>query len=209
MSETRLSDLQNNSETGNVHLYSRFIKSLRIILPLAVLGIVGILFLWPQLTKIETVPLTQQDVKALKQAETENRLLNPIFTTVTVDGKPVSVTAASARQSKSNDDQIFLTDPFATMADNGNQLELKASTGVYNQNQKILNLSNGVEIKDEQNNVLTTRNMTADMNNNIARSNTEATLTTDIAVITGQSVTIDQINQKTIFHGPARAVITK
>jgi len=208
MNKNRLSDLDNKS--SNLHdtrIYSGFIRSLRIVLPLVVIAIIGVLFLWPHLGKIETVPLTAKDVKALKQAETENRLLNPVFTTVTVDGKPVSITATSAKQSKSDDDNIFLSNPLAILSDNGNTLELKAKNGTYNQNDKILNLSNGVEIKDSKNNVLVTNDITADITANIAKSKAEATLTTDIATITGQSVTIDQLQQKTTFRGPARAVI--
>jgi len=209
MNAPRLSDLNaTQSQQANPHPYSRFIKSLRILFPLGVIAIIGVLFLWPQLNHIETAPLTQQDVKALKQAETENRLLKPLFSTLDKNGKPISITAQSARQSKSDENKVFLSQPSAILSSNSdNPLSLSANTGIYDQDEKILTLSDGVEIKDSQNNVLITGDIKANIKDNIAQSVSPATFTTNKAIITGKYVTIDQSNQKTTFHGPAKAVI--
>lgn len=203
----RLSDLQNNNIIADMRGYSRFIRFLKFALPLGAMAIIGLLLLWPQLSAIQTEPLNENDLKALKQAETQNTLLNPVFNTVDDKGKPIAIKADSAVQNRNNKDEITLTGPAATMQDNGRTLEFHANEGVYNQSDKILDLTNGVILKDSDNNVLTTQSLTADIKNNTAISHAPATLTTKDGVIEGKSVIIDQQNQTTIFQGPAKAVI--
>jgi lipopolysaccharide export system protein LptC len=207
VNKNRLQDLQNNSIALDVRGYTRFIRFLKIALPIGAIAIIGLLLLWPQLSAIQTEPLNERDLKALKQAEKQNTLLRPVFNTVDVNGKPIAIKADSAVQNRNNIDQIILTSPAATMNDNGSILEFHANDGVYNQSDKILDLANGVVLKDSNNNVLTTDSLTADINQGKAISQSPATLTTKEGVIEGQSVIIDQQNQTTIFQGPAKAVI--
>ncbi len=163
--------------------------------------------LWPQLSKIQTEPLNENDLKALKKAQSENNLSRPVFNTTDEKGNLVEISADNARQKKDGTGQIMLDSPSARLDDNGNVLEFGATQGVYNQETKILSLQNGVTLKDSDNNLLETDHLTADMQNNIATSKTPAKLTTNQGVIEGQSVVIDQQNQTTTFKGPAKAVI--
>ena len=209
MSDNRLSDLDFKNDTGNVKTYSRFIKSLQYILPIGVLAIIGILILWPQLSKIETSPLTQADIKALKRAETENTLSNPTFNTLDSKGNPVQISASNAKQNRVEKDTIILENPSASLNDNGRILQLQAKDGTYNQSNKILTLNDNVVLKDSQNNILKTQSLVADIQNNIAKSDMPTTLETKQGVISGQSVIINHENQTTIFKGPAKAVINQ
>jgi len=205
--QDRLSGLDFKNDAGNVQTYSRFIKSLQYILPLGALVIIGLLVLWPQISKIETSPLTQADLKALKSAETENTLLKPTFNTQDDKGNPVEISASNARQAKDEESIITLDNPEARIDDNGRVLQFNAQSGVYNQTSKILTLNDMVTIQDSQNNILETGNITADINKNIATSTSPAKLTTPQGTLEGQSVIIDQANQITTFKGPAKAVI--
>lgn len=205
--DNRLSGLDFKQDNQNVQPYSRFIKSLQFILPIGILLVVGLLVLWPQLSKIETSPLTEKDVKALKRAKTENTLIKPTFNTVDSKGNPVEISATNARQSKAEKNTITLENPSAKMNDNGRILQFEAQSGLYDQSNKILLLRDGVKLQDSQNNTLETESLTADIKNNIAKSDSPVTLTTDQGVIEGQSVIIDQEKQTTIFQGPAKAVI--
>ena len=205
--QDRLSGLDFKNDAGDVKTYSRFIKSIQYILPIGILTIIGVLVLWPQLSKIETSPLTQADLKALKSAETENILLKPTFNTQDEKGNPVEISASNARQAKDEDNVVTLDNPSAKINDQGRILEFNAQKGVYNQSTKMLTLENNVMIRDSQNNILETGNITADINKNIATSTSPAKLTTDQGTIEGQSVIIDQENQITTFKGPAKAVI--
>lgn len=204
----RLKNLENNSIAGDVQPYSKFIRLLRLLLPVGGLVVIVILFLWPQLAKIDTQPLTTQDINALKQTETENRLLNPTFSTLDSNGKPVTITADEASQNKATADKISLISPSAKIGNVGNVINFVAKHGVYNQTSKIISLRNNVIITDKDNNTLETNDIIADIDKGTAISKTPAKLTTKQAVITGQSVTLDQNNQTTTFQGPAKAVIT-
>ena len=204
----RLSGLENTSQTGDVQSYSKFVRLLKIILPLSVLIIIGLLILWPQLSDIEVAPLTDQDLTALQEAKQQNLLLNPVYNTLDEKGQPFSITAKEARQQR-NDDKIFLTNPTAEMNDENNTLYLEANQGEYNQDQKTLILSNGVTLKGRNNSVLTTDDLTTSILDVTARSQSPAKLTTDKGVIEGQSVSIDRQKQTTTFQGPAKAVINQ
>lgn len=207
MSDNRLSNLDHKNVSGDVRIYSNFVKSLRIILPLMCIIIVGVLLLWPQLSKIKTEPLDASDLKALKQAKTANTLSKPIFNTLDEKGNLVEISADNAKQKKDGTNNIILNKPSAKMNDNGDVLQFDATQGTYNQETKILILQNGVRLQDSNNNILETNHLTADVNKNIATSDSPAKLITDQGVIEGQSVVIDQQNQTTIFKGPAKAVI--
>lgn len=206
MSE-RLSGLQNTSKGGDVRHYSRFIQFLKILLPLLVLGIIGLLILWPQISRVETVPLNRDDLSALRRAETENRLLNPVFNTLDNEGRPFSITAESARQNRDDQDSVFLSRPTAEMHHNDGIFYLQAITGQYKQNDEVLILSDGVLLKDSKDNTLQTDKLVTSITNNTAQSVGPAKLTTKQGTIEGQSVVIDQQKQTTVFQGPAKAVI--
>tara|TARA_B100001750_G_C15440499_1_gene563287 strand:+ start:260 stop:889 length:630 start_codon:yes stop_codon:yes gene_type:complete len=204
----RLSGLETTrTTTPDVQPYSYFIRMIKVVLPLIVFIIIGLLLIWPQISDIETAPLTQQDISALQEAQSENLLLNPVFNTLDDKGKPFSITAHEARQNRDDRDKIVLTAPAAEMNNDDNTFYLEAENGEYDQMRKTLILNNDVVLKDKKNNVLTTQDLTTSIADGKARSNSPAKLTTTQGSIEGQSVIIDQQNQTTTFQGPAKAVI--
>ena len=205
----RLSNLNQKDTSGNIQPYSRFVKSLQFILPIGALLLIGLIIIWPQITRIETEPLNERDIQALREAETNNTLLNPVFNTLDGKGNAVLISAETASQNRNDKDSVKLLNPSASMKDSNQTLEFQANEGTYNQTTKTLNLENKVVLKDDQNNILETEQLTANIEKNIATSNKPARLTTEKGYIEGQSVIIDQENQTTIFKGPAKAVINR
>ena len=117
----RLSGLETTrTTTPDVQPYSYFIRMIKVVLPLIVFIIIGLLLIWPQISDIETAPLTQQDISALQEAQSENLLLNPVFNTLDDKGKPFSITAHEARQNRDDRDKIVLTAPAAEMNNDDN-----------------------------------------------------------------------------------------
>ena len=206
-SSNRLQGLDSRQDTQNVVGYSLIVRGLKLFLPLAALGLIGILLVWPQFKSMNVVPLTQDDVQALKQAETENRLINPVFNTEDSKGTPMTITASEAVQRRSNENIIELYDPAATMNDNQNATTLNAETGEYDKNSNIIRLEKNVTITDSRNNILETQSLTADITAGSARSDVPTKLTTPEGVIEGQGITIENNGAKTTFQGPAKAVI--
>jgi LPS export ABC transporter protein LptC len=169
--------------------------------------ILALLILWPTLSKIETEPLTVRDIEALRDAETQNQLLNPTFNTTDSQGRLVTIKAQEATQAKSSSDRIFLNAPSAQMNTGDDALQFQADQGVYDQSTKIIQLNNNVTIKDADHNILTTDGLTANIDAGTATSNTPAKITAQQGTIEGQSVIIDHTAQTTTFKGPAKAVI--
>jgi lipopolysaccharide export system protein LptC len=207
MNAERLQGLDSRQDTQNVVAYSSFIRVLKIFLPLAALGVIGILLVWPQLQKIAESPLGQLDIQALQQAETENRLLQPVFNTQDDKGRPVTITAEEAVQKKSNENLIELNKPSAILKGDDRDTTLNAEQGAFDQKNNVIILNTNVVIQDSQNNVLQTQSLTADITNNNVSSNEPTTLTTPQGKIEGQGIIIENNGTKTIFKGPAKAVI--
>lgn len=203
----RLQGLDSRNDTTNIVVYSSLVRALKIFLPLAAIAIIGILLIWPQLAAIQSVPLGKADIQALKQAETENRLLNPVFNTNDEKGRPIIITATEAIQRRSNENSIELITPSATLKDATRSTTLNADNGHYDQLNKVIDLQNNVVVRDTQNNTLETEQLTADIGNNTAYNNVPTKLTTPNGVIEGQSVLIENNGAKTTFKGPAKAVI--
>lgn len=208
-SENRLQGLDNNARRAvNTRPYSAFIRLLKLALPLLAVGMVMVLILWPRLSAIKTEPLGKADLQALEQAETETRLLNPVYNTADDKGRPFTITADEAVQKRADDTTITLTTPSASLKDNGTVTTLTADQGQYNQTDKVMVLKNNVTLKDSNDNILETDTLTTDIKSGRAYSDSPAILTTPNGTIEGQKILIEENGQKTIFQGPAKAVIT-
>jgi LPS export ABC transporter protein LptC len=205
--DNRLSSLKVRSNKGNVRTYSRFIRSLKIAFPLIIIALIGLLIIWPQLSNIAEAPLTKDDLTALQEAERENILLNPVFNTLDAKQRPLSISAAEARQNRDEQDKIYMAQPRAAIIEDNRHLNLSSGHGIYDQANETLILIDAVKMKDNQGNVLSTEKLTTDITNSVTRSESEAVLTTPQGTIHGQSVILDHANETTTFQGPAKAVI--
>lgn len=205
----RLHELQHSEhKASDSRFYSVFIKFMRLFLPLAAIAIVMILLLWPQISSVKIEPLNESDLQALKQAESENRLLSPVFNTQDDKGRPMVITADEAIQMRSNQNHIDLVEPSASLKGEGGNVMISGNAGQYNQADKTISLQGGVVVSDSDHNVLETESLDANIAAGTAESQTPAKLTTKNGVVTGQKVIVEDNGQKTIFQGPAKAVIT-
>jgi len=178
MTQERLASLENEQVGGDIKPYSNFLRFIRTAIILVVLGVVGFLFLWPRLSQVETQPLTQRDVAALRQAETENTLLNPVFNSRDSRNQPFTVTAAEAIQNRESTHVVALKTPTAKFYDDRNEpISVTATSGTYNQDTRALQLDQNI------------------------------TLSLSQGVITGDQLLINQQSQTITFYGPTKAVI--
>jgi lipopolysaccharide export system protein LptC len=179
MSTDRLSGLENKTGVADIRPYSKTLKFIRFFLIIGIIGIVALLFIWPQLSTMEKRPLTREDMNALTQAEKMNTLVKPVFNSRDVNNNPFTVIAAEAIQDRDNQDVVTLTQPTARFFDNNNrEINLKADQGLFNQNTKLLQLKENI------------------------------LLTMDLGTIQGNRLIIDQKKQTITFYGPTKAVIT-
>jgi lipopolysaccharide export system protein LptC len=206
----RLSGLESRVTATNTRSYSVIVRFLKLILPLTAIGLILMLFLWPQLTSVPIEPLNEKDVEALQRSERENRLLNPVFSTQDEKGRPVQVTANEAVQYKDNDRVINLKTPKATLHQNDDSISsLTASNGIYDRISKTIILNEDIVISGQNGMNLQTERLVADLKTGDAQSEGEAILTTKQGTIIGQKIIIERNGAKTIFEGPAKAVMNK
>lgn len=211
-SNDRLAGLEHSNVTSHGRSYSILVRFLKLVLPLLAIGLVLLLLLWPQITAVPVQPLDEQDVRALQDSARENRLLNPVFSAQDEKGRPVNITAAEAIQYKENDHIITLSAPTATIRDQDDpesQSSLSAKNGVYNRLSKTIILRQDIVIKGDNDMVLETDELVADLGSGNAQSKDTATLKTNQGVVTGQKIIIERNGAKTIFEGPAKAVMNE
>ena len=174
----RLSGLQSHKDVVDVRPYSNLLRLIRAIIVIGVILILAVLIAWPQLSSIETSPLSAEDVKALKQAETENTLLRPVFNSTDSKGNPMVITADQAKQYRDADNIVILNAPQAQLStDGGTPVHIQANSGIFDQNTETLEL------------------------------NEDIILDMDQGTITGGKLLIDQQKQTITFQGQTKAVI--
>lgn len=205
----RLQELQHDGKpVNNGRFYSVFIRFMRFFLPLAAIAIIMLLFLWPQISAVRIEPLNENDLQALKQAESENRLLSPVFNTLDDKGRPMVITAEEAIQNRSDQDNINLIEPSASLRHEDGNMTITGDTGQYNQTEKTISLQGCVVLSDGAQSTLETETLDANIAVGTAESHSPARLTTKNGIVEGQKVIVEDNGQKTIFQGPAKAVIT-
>jgi hypothetical protein len=176
--QDRLSGLQANKGVDDVHPYSKLLRRMRTVIIVGVVVIFTVLIAWPQLSTIETAPLTREDVMALRQAETENTLVNPVFNSTDRQGNPMVITADQAKQFRDLDHIVILSAPQATFSNYTNTpMSIKAKDGVYDQNADTLELNSDIVLEMDQ------------------------------GTIKGEKLLINQQKQTITFQGRTKAVI--
>lgn len=125
--------------------YSKFIKSMRLVLPFLALVIITLLFVWPDME--ETIePLAREDI--LPDVPTaQNELLKPRFESLDDDQQPFTITAEKAAQDRNNPELIILDKPTADLLmKDGTWLAAKSDSAIYEQNAEKLQLNGNVRL---------------------------------------------------------------
>ncbi len=128
--------------------YSRFVKIMRYVLPIAAVGLIVVVFTWSDMDD-RIVALPKEDVVS-KSNMGENELLNPQFETTDSQQNPVKVNAKRATQNQENPDLVRLEEPTANLKmKDGSTVTIEAENGTYEQKVEKLYLSKDVKIQHE------------------------------------------------------------
>ena len=189
--------------------YSVFIRGLKIVLPLAALGLVLALFSWQQMD--ETVLPAPAPVEKSVRSVGKNELLNPKFESTDEKGNPYSVTAKRALQGQSvEDDMILLEEPVADVAlEGGKWLAIKAAQSAFRQETQRLLLKGNVEIFHDDGYTLSTAEMDVDMKAGTARSDVSVHVQGPKGEIDAVGMSADREAGLLIFKGPAKLVLNE
>lgn len=200
-----LSTAQGRSTRVN-HGYSRFIRSMRIILPLIAVGLTVVILTWEDAgRKVE--PLKKEELVP-QSANIQNELLKPVYNSVDSNNQPFTVTADLATQDRSNPDLLNLQEPRAELSQNdGSKLNADAKTGLYEQKTQKLNLEGDVHLIHSDGYTLTTEELRVDIPAQKAFSGRDVRVEGPAGTIDAKGLEGDGASGVLIFTGPARVVL--
>lgn len=217
-----MSDFDNNARmerlsrrdgnTGGGEGYTRFIRSMRLVLPLVAVGVTAVLFLRSgdedQLVISPQESEFVEDVKARDVAR--NELLNPKFESTDKKSQPYEITADRAVQGEKNKDLVMLDRPVGrmTMSD-GDVVHVHSETGAYRQDTERFFLEGQVSIEHVQGYVLTSSEAHIDLKQNLAWSEKDVQAIGPDMKIDAQGVRANGKTGELVFQGPVKLVFDK
>jgi len=208
-SRERLDRLMGNAERAEYNpRYSKFIRWMRLILPLIAIGMIAVVFSWGSFT-------TEDIVKAKDPVEVpktigKNELLNPRFESKDDKNQPYTITAKRAIQGETNDNLVVLEEPIGDIQlKSGRWIAVRSHQGAYRQDTERLLLKGNVEIFHDQGYQLNTEEMNLDLASNIAWAETPVTAHGPAGVLTSSGLQANSDNGLLIFTGPAKLVLNQ
>ena len=203
---SRLAAPEGRSQIKVKGLYSRFIRSLRDILPLFALVLTVIVITWDEAAR-RVEPAKKQDVLP-ESATIQNELLKPVFNSVDDKNQPYTVTADRAIQGRDNPDIVQLENPVADIKlESGEMINGDAQSGLYEQKTQKLNLEGDVHIKHSNGYTLSTEELRVDMITRKAYSGRDVFVEGDGGSIDAKGLEGDVGGETLIFNGPAKVIL--
>lgn len=186
--------------------YSRFVRSMRIILPLIAVGMTAVVLTWDDAGRRMTPP--QKETIAPQEDNIENELMKPVFNSVDEKKQPFAVTADRATQDRLNPDILNLDNPTAELTQlDGTKINADAKLGVYQQKEQKLNLSGDVHLKHSDGYVLSSEELRIDLVTQRAFSGLDVFVEGPTGTIQSTGLEGDAQTGDLIFTGPAKVVL--
>ena len=186
--------------------YSKFVRWMRLVLPLMALVIVAMLFTWTGMEEEIAIPLQQQ---AAQQKDIgKNELLNPRFESTDENKQPYTVTAKRAIQSEEDEKLVILERPVADMLLNtGNWIAVEADKGAYHQETQKLFLEGHVRLFHDEGYQMETAKLHVDVAKNLAWSDNDVYGQGPAGTLEAKGLKADNETGRVVFVGPARLVL--
>lgn len=187
--------------------YSRFVRSMRLLLPLIAAGMIGLVVSWSRVEDtFEAIP----QEKILPDTVGTNELLNPRYESKDDKNRPYTITATRAVQSPEDMDVVLLTKPEAdiTLGD-GAWLAAKAQKGTYRQKADSLMLEGDVTLYHDQGYELKTPRMLLDLKDRKAVSDSKVSGQGPAGSIEASGMQAVSAANNLIFTGPVHLVLNR
>ena len=210
-SQARLERLsRRESVSHNTARYSRFVRLMRLALPLAAVGLVALVFIRMNGEQDTIVPM-RLDEKELKSKNiAKNELMNPKFESTDKKGQPYEITALRAVQGEINKDLIMLEEPVGVLTMNdGTRIKVRSKTGAYRQDTERFYLEGSVFMEHAQGYTLASDEAHVDLKNNFAWSEQDVQGTGPDMHITASGMQANGKTGEVIFTGPATLTLEK
>jgi lipopolysaccharide export system protein LptC len=188
--------------------YTRFVRAMRILLPLAAVGLVAVVITWPDMEK-RVDPMKKEDLIP-DTANMQNELLQPKFESIDAKNQPYTVTADTATQSRENPDIVNLDKPAGSMTMNdGGIVAIQALTGIYEQKDEKLFLKGDVKLMNDTGYTLESDEMRVNLKTSEAFSDKDVHVQGPDGTIEATGMEAFSDKGLLIFKGPATMILTQ
>lgn len=187
--------------------YSRYVSWMKIILPGIALGLVALIFFWPQINVGDN--RFSISFKGIQVTDTEDpSMINARFVGTDKKNQPFSITSDLAKNVIIGSSSIELEMPKADIGlKDGSWLVITADTGVYDQKGKTLSLLGKVNLFHDSGYEFNTEKAMIDLGNGLATSDTKITGQGPFGTLTSEGFRIENKGSRFIFTGKSKLVI--
>ena len=186
--------------------YTRFVKTMRVLLPLSAVILTTILILWPDMQDT-ALPPAKEDIMP-DAAQAQNELLKPRFESVDSKQQPFTITANKAVQGQSNRNLVELDKPVADMMmKSGAWIAAESHTGLYEQKAEKLFLSGQVKLFHDSGYQLETDELRIDLKKREAFSDKDVHAQGPAGIIEASGLQAQADQGLLIFKGPAHLTL--
>ncbi|HBR68863.1 MAG TPA: LPS export ABC transporter periplasmic protein LptC [Rhodospirillaceae bacterium] len=186
--------------------YSKFVRWMRLLLPLAALAIVAVLFTWNSTNDDIAIPVEKQVAGSTEIGK--NELVNPRFESTDENKQPYTVTAERAIQGEEDEKLVILEKPVADMLLNsGNWIAAQADKGAYHQGTQKLMLEGHVKLFHDKGYQLETQKLQIDVTKSLAWSDNPVYGQGPAGTLEAKGLKADNNAGRLVFTGPAKLVL--
>lgn len=187
--------------------YSRFVIAMKIGLPIVALGLVGLLFLWPQV-KVSSIRLSV-GLASFKAANPESpSMVNARFVGSDSRNQAFSITADLAKNILLGKSKVELEVPKADLAmQDGSWLAMTAKTGLYDQKGKSLALDGAVNLFHDSGYEFNTETALVDLEDGVAVGDQPVRGQGPFGQLTAEGFRIENMGRRMLFTGKAKLTI--
>lgn len=188
--------------------YSRFVRAMRFILPLAAIALTTIIVLWDEMGAQVSKVDQQKFMPEVEEARGE--LLNPQFDSTDNEGRPYTIRAHRAVQDQGNPKIMNMEEPDANILLGENEnFSGKSRAGVYEQEAGKLLLNGDVTLNHTSGYILQSDELRVDLKTGQAFSDLPVHVEGQMGTIDASGLEADNNNGLIIFKGPATLVLTQ
>lgn len=187
--------------------YSRFVRSMRLVLPLLATAVVVILFFLNNYGGDSIIPVHQNEKVEHNQVIT-NEFINPQFESADKKHRPYKISAQRAIQGTNNKDLVMLEKPIGEMKlESGEQIIVQSSSGAYRQDTERFYLQGQVDLKHDGDYRLKTDEAHVDLRNELAWTEVDVFAHGPDISIQAKGMVANGKTGEIVFNGPAKLVL--
>jgi lipopolysaccharide export system protein LptC len=189
-------------------LYGRFVGITKVLLPTIATAIIALIVVWPELNDQES--RFRLGPARIDRSEAENlRMVNARFTGSDTSKRPFTITADTADQATAESVVITLDAPKADIElGNGAWVALTASSGTFNREKQLLELTNGVNLFHDSGYEFRTNSAVFDLTAGDATGYEPVSGQGPFGQLQASGFHIYNRGERVVFTGPAKLTLT-